>query len=46
MSSPQDPSPKARKSSSFNLSLDAWAVALALGLSALIWVGVIKHVPW
>jgi len=28
------------------LSLDAWAVALALALSALIWLGVIKHVPW
>ena len=27
-------------------SLDAWAVALALGLAALIWVGVLKHVPW
>jgi hypothetical protein len=46
MSSQQDPSTKEKKSSSFNLSLDAWAVALAIGLSALIWVGVIKHVPW
>jgi hypothetical protein len=28
------------------LSLDTWAVALALALSVLIWVGWIKHVPW
>jgi hypothetical protein len=27
-------------------SLDTWAVFFALGLSALIWIGVIKHVPW
>ncbi|MGA8223739.1 MAG: hypothetical protein WB780_18970 [Candidatus Acidiferrales bacterium] len=46
MTTPRDPSTKEKKSSSFNLSLDVWAVALALGLSALIWAGVIKHVPW
>ena len=34
------------KSSSAGLSLDTWAVFLALGLSLLIWIGVIKHVPW
>lgn len=28
------------------VSLDAWAVAVALALAALIWAGVIKHVPW
>jgi hypothetical protein len=28
------------------LSLDTWAVLLALGLSLLIWIGIIKHVPW
>jgi len=28
------------------ISLDAWAVTLALGLALLIWSGVIKHVPW
>lgn len=27
-------------------SLDAWAVTLALALAALIWAGVIKHIPW
>ena len=28
------------------LSLDTWAVLLALGLSLLVWVGWIKKVPW
>jgi hypothetical protein len=28
------------------LSLDTWAVVLALGLSLLVWVGLIKRVPW
>ena len=28
------------------LSLDTWAVLLALGLSALVWIGLIKKVPW
>lgn len=28
------------------LSLDAWAVMLALALAFLIWSGVIKHIPW
>jgi hypothetical protein len=46
MTTQQNSGPKEKTSSSFNLSLDAWAVALALGLSALIWIGVIKHVPW
>jgi hypothetical protein len=34
------------KSPTSGLSLDIWAVFLALGLSLLIWIGVIKHVPW
>ncbi len=34
------------RSGGFQLSLDAWAVALALGLSLLIWIGWIKHIPW
>ncbi len=33
-------------SGGFQLSLDAWAVALAFGLSLLIWIGWIKHIPW
>jgi len=36
----------ADKSTSSRFSLDSWAVFLALGLSLLIWLGVIKHVPW
>ncbi len=28
------------------LSLDSWAVILALTLSLAIWLGWIKHVPW
>lgn len=32
--------------SGFALSLDSWAVALSLALSLLVWLGVIKHIPW
>ncbi|HKD62408.1 MAG TPA: hypothetical protein VKB40_00120 [Candidatus Acidoferrales bacterium] len=28
------------------LSLDTWAVALSFAISLLIWLGVIKHIPW
>jgi hypothetical protein len=28
------------------LSLDGWAVVLALALSLAVWVGLIKRVPW
>jgi hypothetical protein len=27
-------------------SPDAWALTLALVLSLLVWIGLIKHVPW
>jgi hypothetical protein len=38
---------KERKPSAFNkLSLDTWAVTLALVLSLLVWMGLIKHIPW
>jgi len=36
----------ARKAALWGLTLDGWAVALALGLSLLVWVGWIKRVPW
>ena len=36
----------ARKAAGLGISLDAWAVALALGLALLVWIGWIKHVPW
>jgi hypothetical protein len=28
------------------ISLDVWAVALALALAFLVWSGLIKHVSW
>jgi hypothetical protein len=34
------------KQSAGNLSLDGWAVAIALLLAALIRLGVLKHVGW
>jgi hypothetical protein len=36
----------ARKAAKLGLSLDGWAVALALGLALLVWLGWIKQVPW
>jgi uncharacterized protein HemX len=36
----------AEKAAGLGISLDSWAVALALGLALLVWVGLIKHVPW
>jgi hypothetical protein len=27
-------------------SLDTWAVLAALALSAAVWLGLIKHIPW
>jgi hypothetical protein len=27
-------------------SLDTWAVLVALALSAAVWLGLIKHIPW
>jgi hypothetical protein len=37
---------KKEKPAASKFSLDAWAVTLALALSLLVWLGVIKHVPW
>jgi hypothetical protein len=34
------------KESRFSLSLDTWAVTLALLLALLVGIGVLKHVPW
>jgi hypothetical protein len=36
----------AAKAAGLGISLDSWAVALALGLALLVWLGWIKHVPW
>lgn len=27
-------------------SPDTWAVALSLAISLLVWLGLIKHIPW
>jgi hypothetical protein len=35
-----------RKAAGLGLSLDGWAVTLALGLALLVWLGWIKHVSW
>jgi len=32
--------------SAFRFSLDTWAVALSLAVSLLVWLGLIKHIPW
>jgi hypothetical protein len=37
---------KKEKAAASRFSLDTWAVALALVLSLLVWVGWIKHIPW
>ena len=34
------------KKAGFLLSLDGWAVTLALLLSFLVWAGVLKQIPW
>jgi hypothetical protein len=46
MSKSIDASQKNDTQRSPRFSLDTWAVFLALGLSLLIWAGVIKQVPW
>jgi len=43
----EDLRPKARpRQATPLLSLDSWAVILALALAAAIWIGWIKQVPW
>ncbi|PYU21790.1 MAG: hypothetical protein DMG32_19685 [Acidobacteria bacterium] len=37
---------KAKKGSGWRISMDAWAVTLALVLTALVWAGWIKRIPW
>jgi len=34
------------RKASLRISLDGWAVALAIAVSLLVWLGWIKHVPW
>jgi hypothetical protein len=44
--SPEEATAEVKRNGGSRISLDAWAVALALVLSFLIWIGVIKHIPW
>jgi hypothetical protein len=37
---------KAKQGSRWRISMDAWAVTLALALTALVWAGWIKRIPW
>jgi hypothetical protein len=37
---------KAMQKTGWRISLDSWAVALALALTALVWAGWIKRIPW
>jgi hypothetical protein len=37
---------KKERPAASKFSLDAWAVTLALVLSILVWIGLIKHIPW
>ena len=46
MANPTDTNEVAKTAASLGVSLDIWAVALALGLAFLVWAGVIKNIPW
>jgi hypothetical protein len=37
---------RAMRKTGWRISLDTWAVALALALTALVWAGWIKRIPW
>jgi hypothetical protein len=46
MTQQSDSRTKKEKPAASKFSLDTWAVTLALVLSILVWIGVIKHIPW
>ena len=46
MSKSVENSAKESKKNGFGLSLDSWAVTLALLLSFLVWAGLLKQIPW
>jgi hypothetical protein len=46
VSKSQENSTKENKQSGFGLSIDGWAVTLALLLSLLVWAGLLKQIPW
>jgi len=39
-------SAKENKKTGYLLSIDGWAVTLALLLSFLVWAGLLKQIPW
>ncbi len=45
-STPQKSSSPLSNGARSKFSLDTWAVALSLAISLLVWLGVIKHIPW
>ena len=40
------PDVEKRKSKLVALSIDGWAVAIALALAVLVRAGLLKHIPW
>jgi hypothetical protein len=46
LSKPSESSATVTKKNGLGLSLDGWAVALALLLSFLVWAGLLKQIPW
>ncbi len=45
-SPPQQNPKRAQSNNALSFSVDTWAVALSLALSLLVWLGLIKHIPW
>lgn len=43
---PETTTEVAKKAASIGISLDWWAVAVALALALAVWAGWIKRVPW
>ncbi|HKW33830.1 MAG TPA: hypothetical protein VJN92_12555 [Candidatus Acidoferrum sp.] len=46
MSSAANPKTNPSKSAKWRLSLDSWAVVLALLAALLVRAGILKHIPW
>jgi hypothetical protein len=46
VSDKQETTEVARKAASLGISLDWWAVTVAIGLALFVWAGWIKRVPW
>jgi hypothetical protein len=46
LSKSAESSAKGNEKIGFGLSIDGWAVTLALLLSFLVWAGLLKQIPW